>query len=271
MLAGATTGATTGAPAITVRGDIFDGTDLLADATNLYALADNVANLAPGASVAQLLRIDRASGAVTPFDTGGANPLTQVTQDAKSVYVGVDTDVALGDAQVQLISRIVKVAKTGGAATTVAQKTLTVSKGSRGGFVGLQSDGTSLFAVYEGSPDSDGNMDLQVQRLGAAPSEEPKVLYEERSAPPTVRLRLLGAVSGAVVLARDTALLSDAGPAATESTVIVLPASGSSARTVASFRDDGPIFELQVPTFTPDVFWMNQSGRIFRLAAAGLR
>lgn len=264
-------GAPTGAPAVTVRGDIYNGTDLLADATNLYALADNVADLAPGASVVQLLRIDRASGTVTPFDTGGINPLLQFTQDAKSVYAGVVADVPVGDAQFQRISRIVKLAKTGGAVTTVAQKSLTVSNDTRGGFVGLQSDGTSLFAVYEGPPDSDGNMDLQVQRLGSSPSEDPKVLYEERGAPPTVRLRLLGAVSGALVLARDTALLSDAGPAETESTVIVLPAGGSSARTIASFRDDGPVFELQVPTFTPDVFWMNQSGRIFRLAAAGLR
>jgi hypothetical protein len=260
-----------GAPVTTVRGDIYDGAELLADAANVYALADNVADLAPGASAVQLLRIDRASGVVTPFDTGGVNPLLQFTQDAKAVYAGVDTDVALGDRELQRISRIVKLAKSGGAATTVSQKTLTVTDGTRGGFVGMQSDGTSLFAVYESTPDADGRMDLEVQRLGASPSDEAKVLYEERAAPPAVRLRLLGAVSGAVVVARDTTLVSDAGPPAAESAVIVLPASGSSARTVASFRDDAPVFELQVPTFTPDVFWMNQSGRVFRLAAAGLR
>ena len=262
--------ATSGQVAV-VNGDVYDGADLLADATNLYALADNVAGLAAGAAAVQLLRIDPSSGDTTPFDTGGAIPVLQFAMDAKSVFVAVDTDEDRGDAGVQRISQVTRIPKAGGKASTIAQQTLNIADPTRGGFVGLADDGASLYAVYEPEPNSDGSVDLTVQKLGASSADQPTLLYSEKGSAPTTRLRLLGAVNGAVLLARDATQSSDAGAAESEGSVILIPPDGSTPRIVASFRGDTPIFELQAPAFSPDIFWLNQSGRVYRLSAPALK
>jgi hypothetical protein len=253
-----------------VNGDVYDQADLLADATNLYALADNVSGLAPGAYPVQLMRIDRMSGAVTPFDTTGATPVLQFTQDASSIYVGVDTDVSLGDAGVERISRIIQLPKAGGAATTIATHTLTTSDPNHGGFIGLQDDGTSLFALYEQSPAADGTVDTQVTRIDSSDAAS-SVLYEEQVDSSVARLRLLGAVNGAVVVVRDVTKDTEAGAPESESAVIIIPSGGETPRIAASFQADTPIFGLQTPAFTSDSFWLNASGRVFRLPAAALQ
>lgn len=258
----------TAGPVAVVQGDVYDEADLLADAANLYALADNVSGLSAAAAPVQALRIDRSTGAVTPLDTGGARPLFQFTQDSTSLYVGVDTDVAL-DGGVERVSRIVQFAKSSGASTTLVEQTLTTSDASYGGFIGLQDDGTTLFALYEAAPASDGTVDTQVVVVDSSDGGT-SVLYDEVDDPTLVSFRLLGAVSGAVVLVRDVTAQPEAGAGSSESSVLVIPPGGGAPRIVASFAGDAPIFELQAPTFTADVFWLNASGRVFRLPAAAL-
>jgi len=252
-----------------VKGDVYDGADLLADATALYALADNISGLAPTASAVQALRIDRSTGAITTLDTGGARPVFQFTQDSAALYLGVDTDVGV-DGGVERVSRIVRIAKTVGGPATLVQRTLTTSDPGHGGFIGLQDDGTTLFALYEAAPAADGTIDTQVLTV-ATPGGNTSVLYDETVDSTIARLRILGVVGGAVLLVRDV-VRSDGGVASSsESTVLVIPAAGGPPRIVASFLHDTPVFELQTPTFSQDVFWMNGSGRVFRLPAAGLR
>ncbi len=259
----------TGPATAVVQGDVYDGADLLADATNLYALADNVSGLAATASAVQALRIDRATGVVTPLDTGGARAVLQFTQDATAVYVGVDTDIA-AEGGVERVSRIVQFPKAGGASTTLVQRTLTTSDPNHGGFIGLQDDGATLFALYEAAPAADGTVDTQavsVDLSGGATT----TLYDSVVDPAVTSLRLLGAVNGALLLVRHVSAQIDAGVSAAESGVLVVPASGGAPRIVASFTRDQPLFEVQAPTFSRDVFWINASGSIFQLPAAALR
>ena len=253
----------------TVKGDIYDGADLLADASAVYALADNLTGLASTASSVQAVRVDRGTGQITTLDTGGAMPVLQFTQDASALYVAVDTDVSTNGA-IERVSRVASLPKGGGAGTTVAQRTLTTTSATHGGFVGLQDDGTTLFALYE-APASDGTIDTQVLAIAPATGNT-TTLYHESVDPTVVRLRLLGAAAGAVLLVRDGSSLSDGGVLASssESAVLVIPPGGGAPRIAASFSRDTPVFELQAPTFSPDVFWINASGRLFRLPAAGL-
>ncbi len=270
VYATSTTNGTTGAPLATVSADVYlDGTVLLADATNLYALADSVSGLPATAAPVQLLRIARDTGAVTPLDTGGAEPVFQFTQDANAAYVAVDTD-ATQSAGVERVSRVVQFPKNGGPSATIVQNTLTTSDPHHGGTIGLEDDGTSLFSLYEAAPAADGTVDTQVLKLGlsGAPST---MVYDEVLDPTIAQLRLLGAVNGAVLIVRNITPQADGGASSTESSVLVIPASGGAPRIVASFLRDAPIFEVQAPTFTGDVFWLNQGGRVFRLPAAALR
>jgi hypothetical protein len=253
----------------TVHGDIYDSADLLADSANLYALADNVSGLAASAAPVQLIRVSRSTGAVTPLDTGGALAMMQFTQDGDAVYVGVDTDMPL-DAGVERTSRIVRFPRAGGPSTTVVQTTLTTSDASHGGFIGLQYDGTALIALFEAPPAADGTVDTQVLRLDPADAGS-SLVYDEIVDPTFGRLRLLGAVNGAVVLVRDTMANADAGNASSESAVLVVAPTGGAPRILASFAQDTPIFELQTPAFSPDAFWVNASGRVFRLPAGALQ
>ncbi len=250
----------------TVNGDIYDGADLLADATNLYALADNVSGVAATAGPVQLLRFARGSGMVTPLDTGGALPLLQFTQDAKSVYVGVDTDLAQ-EGGVERVSRILQFPKAGGNSIPFVSSTLTTSDPQHGGFVGLQDDGASLFALYEAPPGPDGRVDTQVLAFAGSDAGS-QMLYDEVVDPKSVQLRLLGAVSGAVLLVRDSVQTNDAAVSSTESTVLAIVPGAGSPRILASFAGDSPIFELQTPAFSHDAFWLNASGRVFRLPSA---
>jgi hypothetical protein len=259
----------TGNPLAVINGDVYDGADILADATNLYALADNVSGLTATAAPVQLIRVSRATGSVTPLDTGGAVSLLQLTQDATAVYVGVDTDVAL-DAGVERVSQIVRFPTDGGPSTKAVATTLTTTDPSHGGFIGLQDDGTALFALYEAPPAADGTVDTQVLRLDLSDAGS-SVVYDEVVDPKIERLRLLGAVNGAVVLVRDIAVQADAGVTSSESAVLGIPAAGGAPRILASFVRDTPIFELQAPPFSPDTFWVNSSGRVFRLPAGALQ
>jgi hypothetical protein len=137
----------TGAALGAIQGDVYDGADILADAANLYFLADNVSGLGATASPVQLIRMARATGEATPLDTGGAVALLQFTQDMDSVYAGVDTDVAV-DGGVERVSQIMQFPKAGGSASPLARTTITTKDAAHGGFIGLQSDGTSLFALF---------------------------------------------------------------------------------------------------------------------------
>jgi hypothetical protein len=261
-------GATT--PVGVVGGDVYDQADVLADAQSVYVLADSVAGLAPGASPLQLVSVDRTSGAVTAHDTGGARPVFQMTEDGSSVYVGVDTDVSQGDGGASRTSTVVGFAGAAGTAKTVAQSALTTDNASYGGYIGLVDDGTSLFALYQAAPAADGTVDTQIQKLDAS-GAAPATVYDEVADPTVSALRLLGASGGAVVFVRDVAGGVDGGPASPESSVLVLPAGQTSPRIVAGFVGDSPVFELATPSFTPDVFWMNASGKIFRLPSQVLK
>lgn len=179
----------TGSPLAVIDGDIYDAADILADAANLYLLADNVTNLAGlsvTASPVQLLRVSRASGAVTPFDTGGGGAILQFTQDADALYVAADIDSPL-DAGVERISRVARFPKAGGPPTQVVQTAPLVTSDARhGGFIGLQDDGTTLFALFESPPAADGTVATQVLELDRR-TRGPRLSIRKSSTPTSWR------------------------------------------------------------------------------------
>jgi hypothetical protein len=191
--------------------------------------------------------------------------------DAKAVYVTVVTDEPRGDAGAERTSLVQRISKTDGTPTLVTSRSLMIGKDGRGGFVSLANDGTSLYAVEE-SPNADKTLHVMVEKVGATSADMSKPpLYEEKRLQPPATLRLLGAVNGAVLIVRNSTQTVDAGPATSEAAVIVAPSSGSTPSIVASYRDDTPIFDIQTPAFSSDVFWLNQSGAVWRLSAAALR
>ncbi|MGH7439375.1 MAG: hypothetical protein ACRENE_27115 [Polyangiaceae bacterium] len=256
----------------TVAGDVYDQADVLAGSQSLYLLADNVGGLPSTASPLQLVSVDRTSGAVAAHDTGGARPVFQFAQDATNVYVAADSDMSQGDGGAQRTSSVLgfPVAGTSAASTSLAQSALTTPDPSYGGYVGLVDDGTTLFALYQSAPAADGTIDTQIQKVGAS-GTMPTKLYDEVALPTVSQLRLLGAASGAVIFARDVAGGVDGGAKSPESSVLVLAAGQTVPRIVAGFVGDSPVFALQAPSFTPDVFWMNGSGQIFRLPGQVLK
>lgn len=262
----------TTSPVGTVAGDVYDQADVVAGAQSLYLLADNLSGLAATASPLQLLSVDRTSGSVVSHDTGGARPVFQLAQDAAGVYVAVDTDVSQGDGGAQRTSSVLgfPVGGASTASTSVAQSTVTTPDASYGGYVGLVDDRTTLFALYQSAPTADGTIDTQIQKLSAS-GGMPTKLYDEVALPTVSQLRLLGASAGAVIFARDVAGGIDGGARSPESSVLVLPAGQTAPRIVAGFVGDSPVFEVQAPSFTADVFWMNASGRIFRLPSGVLK
>jgi hypothetical protein len=78
-------------------------------------------------------------------------------------------------------------------------------------------------------------------------------------------IRLLGAVDGAVIFARDEYLQADR---LRSSSVLVIPPGAKSARFLADFLGDVPIQGTGVSN--DQVFWMNQTGRIFALSREAL-
>ena len=63
------------------------------------------------------------------------------------------------------------------AATEFAQDTVTTDPSQgHGGTIGLQSDGTSLFSLFEAAPNADGSIDTQIRKL-PSPGATPVVVY----------------------------------------------------------------------------------------------
>jgi len=263
----------------TVSGDVYDGIDnLLADPNDLYTLADHVTGAAP---TIQLLRIDRTAGTVTALDTGGASGILQPAEDPNAVYVVVDTDESYGDGGPWSInSQVVAFPKSATTRSLLQQVTVQTSDQAYGGIIGLRDDGTSLFALCESGKGADGTVEARVYTIDtsdAGPTGQSvwppgSYLYDDTFDPSITSMSFLGAVDGALLLERDVTPPADAGVGAsvTESSILVIPSGGGTPRIVASFQGDRPL-AIRAPTFSPDTFWLNLSGRVFRLPAAALR
>ena len=257
-----------------VKGEITEATPLLVDESSMYILASAVAG-ATGAPV-QLVKIDRATGAVQFFDTGSTFHVHQFAQDASAVYIATDVDTTT-DAGTAIVrtSRVVSLAKADGTRADVSpSRTFTTANKLRGGYLGVQTDssgGDGVYALFEDPPSADGTVPMRVERLGKG--GEPTTLFQTQIEASRSALWLLGVVDGAVILARTENDITDAGAGPIRSSsVIVLPASGGAPRIVADFARDYPILGLSaLVTDADSVYWLNSSGDLYQLSRGALK
>jgi hypothetical protein len=168
------------------------------------------------------------------------------------------------------VTSVVRIDKaTHQAATLLNPQTMTITDLKHSGFVGAVSDGTDTFALFETEPRA-GIEHLQIIRVSAASTaaaSDPQPIFDltVSSDKHLTSLRLLGAVDGAVVFARDEWAALDR---LRSSSVMVIPRGTNNARFVADFSGDVPV--AGVAASGTEVFWLNQSGRIFALSREAL-
>jgi hypothetical protein len=209
----------------------------------------------------------------THFDTGGNKVVFQFDQDADAVYVARDTDAAAGGGTLRQ-SAVVRIAKADGhASTMLPDSSLMITDTKHGGYVRVRIDDTRLVALFEGAPAPDGKVSIQVRRVAianGAASGTSDMLFNMPVDPALGQIGLQGALDGAVVLSRiDYDPTVSGATAVGSSSLFVVPAAGGVPRILADYSGDFPS-----EGFASDamyIYWLNNSGKLYRLSRAALR
>ncbi|HKU37890.1 MAG TPA: hypothetical protein VJR89_07080 [Polyangiales bacterium] len=258
-------GSTQLAMSFEVPGALYYTGSLLVDDAGIYALASGVSG---SGSPVRLIAIDPATEAVVAFETGGNGPVFQFDHDAAAVYLAVDRDRPLPNSKrVDRSSSVVRIAKRGGERSTVMpERTLRIDEVDQGGYLGVRLAGDSVIALFEDAPGDDRTVTVRIHRARKdADGGDPEELYSVATDPERKRLRLLGEIDGCVFA---TQLELDDGEVVGAS-LLMLPPDGSAPRIVADFARDYPVQGL---AFDADnVYWLNNSGAVYRLPRASLR
>lgn len=250
-----------------VGGAVYESTTMLASDGKIYALATGLAD-AKGAPV-QVIAIEPMMPVKT-FDTGGTQPVFQFAQDEDALYLAVDVDSAGDNGRTRRSSSVIRLAKLDGARTTVIpEQTLDIEDLRGGGFTGVQVDGTSLFALFEGMPAEDGSLTAQVQHVDLTKPGMATVVYETTVDRNISQLAMLGAADGAIVLSRLEYETNDDVRSVRSSSVIVVPAGGATTRIAADYAKDYPGNDLVADD--DRIYWLNSSGRLYGFPRTALR
>jgi hypothetical protein len=252
---------------ILVEAGIYEKTTLLADDDALYMLANSTEGT--DVSPVQLLRLGHDES-ITAFATGGNRPVFQFDHDDDAVFVPTDRDEPLPGGRIRRRSSVTRIDKQSGQRSSLLPETvLTVEDTSpedtpHGGYMGVQVDAGTLFALFEQAPADDGTVGVALFAIDLgepAPSQTPAPVYQIRIDPAVTRINLLGAVDGAALVTRIEHPRRDA--PVRSSSVLMLPREGGAPRIVADFARDFPLQGLS--TDDERVFWLNASGRLFAL------
>lgn len=245
---------------------------LLADAQGVYVQTSGVDTSSDDQTSVKLVSIGYDGG--TRQDGLGNRVVRQFSQDDGAFYVAVNRDQLVPRGMpFERASSVVRIDKSSHTFTTVLEEQkLTIVDQTYHGYLGVVSDGSTLFASFATAADSSGRLRLRILRLpdaASASSTDPAPLYELEvpASPRTTTLRLLGAADGALVFARDE---YDSEPVRVRSaSVLVIPEGSTVVRYVADFVSDSP-----APGFASDadsVYWLNNSGALFSLARSAHR
>jgi hypothetical protein len=241
---------------------LYETGSLLTDDANVYALASGGSS-ANDAAV-QLFAIPRDGGGGPQAVPMGNTPVFQFDHDATGVFLTRDQDDELG-ATIRRTSSVVRIDKRSGVQTTVMpERTLELPSRERGGYIGVQVEDGSVFAIYEDADPSGFRAQLY-----AAPatglSGDPMLVSDFLIDPALTRIRLLGVTDGQVILSR---VELDAGSVASAS-VLAVPVTGGLPHVLADFDQDFP-----VDGFASDsdrMYWLNASGALYALPRSVLR
>jgi hypothetical protein len=260
---------------------VFAKTLLLADTSNLYVLANFLGTTA--SSPVQLLMLDPRSGISKAIDTGGNSVVYQFDQDSEALYVARDIDAAMDAAASTTVrkSAVIRIAKTNGSvSTSFPEQSVTISNVQYGGYIGVRVDPTpgnsALVALFESALATDGTLAVEVQRMplptgssGTSSMSMPAdTLYTVNVDPTVTTLSLLGALDGAALLTRVDYDMSGTASIASRSSLLVIPPMGDM-RIVADFVDDAPVDGLG--SDSNYIYWLNSSGKLYRLSRDVLR
>jgi hypothetical protein len=255
-------------------GGLYPDGNLLADANGLYALTSGTGDAAQNDSkFAQLLRFDY-DGKLIGMDALGTRVVQQFAQDDGGFYLAINVDEKVPDGQpFQRTTSVVRYDKLSHARSTVLnEQTLTISDYHYNGYLGVVSDGATLYALYETAPGSNRHEHLQIKRvvdLAQAEPSDPTPIYdlEVSASPRYTSLRLLGTVDGALLFARDefeTNLQT-----VRSSSLLAIAAGSTTVHFVADFADEWPV--QGIASSSDQLFWLNQTGRLFALPRKVLR
>ena len=247
-----------------INADIFDDSPLLVDATSVYALASRVGD---EGSAVQLVAVNRDSGEVKTLGVG-TKAVLGFSQDDKALYVISHTDSGEA-ASLARQSRVERIGKSDGVRKTLATLTLQGEGADRGGFVGMLLDGDSILALSR-APAADETDEVKLVSIDSQGRQ--KVVYSSTVDAGRAKFSILGATEQAVLLARYALSSSSADASVQSGTVLIVPRDGSLAVISAEFLRDAPASSLSAPAFDPDgIYWVNSSGRLYRLPLAAVR
>lgn len=263
------------------RGGLYTDGVLLADEGGIHALTSGVGmDMGNTSNVVQLLHFS-LNGEVSGMDPLGNTVVKPIAQDASAFYAGLNMDDKQPDGTpypdgtpFKRVSSVVRIDKKSHQVSTLLNaRTMTISSIKFNGYLGVVSDGSDVFALFESEPVA-GFEQLQIGRVSnaatAGASDFMPIYDLSVSADKHLtRLRLLGAIEGSVFFARDEWVQADEGePSLRSSSVMVIPHGSTSARFIADFTNDAPA--AGVFASGQQVFWLNQLGRVFALSREAL-
>jgi hypothetical protein len=258
----------TGFPAV---GSLYRKGVLLTDETGVHMLTSGVDGIPENSPQAVQLVHFSPDGEPTGMDPLGNRRVSQIAQDATSFYAAVNVDDLMPvEPAFSRKTSVVRIDKRTHESTTLLNpRDMTITDVSFNGFLGVVSDGTDLFVLFVTEP-ADGLEHLQIGRVTAAATAAPSdftavydmVVPSERH---LTTLRLLGAVDGALLFARDEYEIDPESELqrVRSSSVLILPRGTSTPRYVADFATDLP--ETGIASSGDLIFWANQTGRIYSL------
>jgi hypothetical protein len=252
-----------------IGGAVYESTTMLASGGRIFALASGVAN-SQGSPV-QVIALDPMN-AVKSFDTGATQPVFQFGQDDQALYLAVDVDETTDDMKIRRASSVIRLAKADGARTTVIpEQVLEIADPRGGGFTGVQVDGASLFALFEGMEGADGTVPVKVQYvdLNQPPPGSAKTVYDTTVDRNVSQLSMLGAVEGAILLSRIEYESSGDTKTVRSASVIVVRPGETAPRIAADYAKDYP--GNDVVSDDDRVYWLNTSGRLYGFPRTALR
>jgi hypothetical protein len=191
-------------------------------------------------------------------------------QTDTALFVGADRDELVG-ASTRRVSSVVQINKADRKRTTVfpEQTVLTTAPKEHGGYLAVHTDGTALFALFEGTPDADVTH-WQVQTVDiadAARGGAPRTLYDLPVMGKRAALQPVGALDGAMLVARFS-LMAD-GKTVAGSTLLLLRKSGGPPVVIADFAGRFPLPGLA--SDADSIYWFNDDAKLYSFPRYALR
>jgi hypothetical protein len=243
-------------------GGLYTKGTALADASGVHFQTSGVNKVGRREeAVVYLLHYSR-DGRLTSMDPLGSRAVFQIAQDAEAFYAVNNQDQASDSEMFRRVSSVVRIDKqTHRSSILLNPQTLEIGAAEYGGYIGLASDGSDVFSLFQSAP-TQGRERLQIGRVtepgNAGPSDlMPIYELEVPAAPRVTALRLLGALDGAVFFAREESFEGGRFSAS----VMMIRRGEARAEYLADFSGDAP--EAGIVANDERVFWLNKSGRIF--------